>query len=276
MEDAKEHNTHTSTTKTDALAQMPSYAKFLKYILTKKRKLIDFETVKLSEDVQLFCKINYLQSLKIQALCDLGASINLMSYSCFEKLGIGEVKPTTIPLQLADRSIKYPLGVIEDVLVKVDKFIFPFDFVMLDMEEDREIPLILDRPFLATGRALIDVEKGELVLRLNDEKVTFNVFRSMKYLGSSDCYRIDAIDDIVECSVQDTFIEDPLEMLLVNPKSTESDREEVEECMNYLEGSKPLPRSLNSKIGELENIPKSLKPSIEEILFLELKPLPPN
>ncbi|XP_075515881.1 uncharacterized protein LOC142550690 [Primulina tabacum] len=150
------------------------------------------------------------------------------------------------------------------------------DFVVLDMEEDREIPLILDRPFLATGRALIDVQKGELVLRLNDEKVTFNVFRSMKYPGSSDCYRIDAIDDIVECSVQDTFIEDPLEMLLVNTKSTESDREEVEECMNFLEGSKPLPRSVNSKIGELGHIPKSLKPSIEEPQFLELKPLPPH
>ncbi|XP_073041944.1 uncharacterized protein [Primulina eburnea] len=186
------------------------------------------------------------------------------------------VKPTTISLQLADRSIKYPRGVIEDVLVKVDKFIFPIDFIVLDMEEDREIPLILGRPFLATGRALIDVQKGELVLRMNDEKVTFNVFRSMKYPGSSDCYRIDAIDDIVECSVQDTLIEDPLEKLLVNPKSTESDREEVEECVNYLEGSKPLPRSVNSKIGELGHIPKSLKPSIEEPPFLELKPLPPH
>ncbi|XP_075475703.1 uncharacterized protein LOC142509842 [Primulina tabacum] len=187
------------------------------------------------------------------------------------------VKPTTISLQLADRSIKYPRAVVEDVLVKVDKFIFSVDFVVLDMEEDREIPLILGRPFLATGRALIDVQKGELVLRLNDEKVTLNVFRSMKYpAGSSDCYRIDAIDDIVECSVHDNFIEDPLEMLLVNPKSTESDIEEVEECMNYLEGSKPLPRSVNSKIGELGHIPKSLKPSIEEPQFLELKPLPPH
>ncbi|XP_075504480.1 uncharacterized protein LOC142541916 [Primulina tabacum] len=82
-----------------------------------------------------------------KALCDLGASINLMPYSCFEKLGIGEVKPTTISLQLADRSIKYPRGVIGDVLVKVDKFIFSVDFVVLDMEEDREIPLILGRPF---------------------------------------------------------------------------------------------------------------------------------
>ncbi|XP_073314707.1 uncharacterized protein [Primulina huaijiensis] len=200
-----------------------------------------------------------------------------MPYSCFEKLGIGEVKPTTISLQLADRSIKYPRGFIEDVLVKVDKFIFLVDFVVLDMEEDRENPLILGRPFLVTGRALIDVKKGELVLRLNDEKVTFNVFRSMKYpIESSDCYIIDAVDDIVECSVQDTLIEDPLEMLLVNSRSTESNRKELEKCMNYLEGSMPLPRLVNSKIGELGHILKSLKPSLEEPPFLELKPLPPH
>ena len=72
-------------------------------------------------------------------------------------MGLGEVKPTTISLQLADRSIKYPRGVIEDILVKVDKFIFPADFIVLDLDEDEEIPLILGRPFLATGRTLIDV-----------------------------------------------------------------------------------------------------------------------
>ncbi|XP_073033706.1 uncharacterized protein [Primulina eburnea] len=251
----------------EALAQMPSYAKLLKDILTKKKKLVDFETVKLSEE----CNSNFNK-----ALCDLDANINVMPYSCFDKLGIGEVKPTTISLQLADMSIKYPRGVIEDVLFKVDKFIFSFEFFVLNMEEDREIPLILVRPFLATGRDIIDVQKGELVLRLNDEKVNFNVFHSMKYPGSSDCYRIDDIDDIVECSVLDTLIEDPLEKLLVSPKSTESDREEVEECMNFLQRSKPMPRSVNSKIGELGHIPKSLKPSIEEPSFLELKPLPPH
>ncbi|XP_075507493.1 uncharacterized protein LOC142544319 [Primulina tabacum] len=257
-EDAKEQNTHATTRWKTAILQNKLPPK-----------------LKDPGSFSIPCTIGNSNFNK--ALCDLGASINLMPYSCFEKLGIGEVKPTTISLQLADRSIKYPRGVIEDVLVKVDKFIFPVDFVVLDMEVDREIPLILGRPFLATGRALIDVQKGELVLRLNDENVTFNVFRSMKYpAGSSDCYRIDAIDDIVECSVQDTLIEDTLEKLLVSPKSTESSREEVDECMNYLEGSKPLPRSLNSKIGELGHIPKSLKPSIEEPPFLKLKPLPPH
>ncbi|KAI3445254.1 hypothetical protein Pfo_001919, partial [Paulownia fortunei] len=115
-----------------------------------------------------------------KALCDLGASINLMPLSIFRKLRLGEAKPTTVSLQLADRSIKYPRRVIEDVLVKVDKFIFPADFIVLDMEEDQDIPIILGRPFLATGRALIDVQKGELILRVQDEQVSFNVFKEIK------------------------------------------------------------------------------------------------
>ncbi|XP_073285458.1 uncharacterized protein [Primulina huaijiensis] len=213
----------------EALTQMPSYAKFLQEILSNKRKLVDFETVKLSEECSAIlqnklppkakdpgsfsipCTIG--SSFFGKALCDLGASINLMPYSCFEKLGIGEVKPTTLSLQLADRSIKYPRGVVEDVLVKVDKFIFPVDFVVLDMEEDREIPLILGRPFLATVKALIDVHKGELVLRLNDESVVFNVFQSIKYPNdTSDCFRIDATDEFVEYGLQESLGEDPLDV----------------------------------------------------------------
>ncbi|XP_073030700.1 uncharacterized protein [Primulina eburnea] len=130
----------------EALAQIPFYAKFLMEILSNKRKLVDFETVKLSEECSAILKNKLPPKAKDpgsfsipctirtsffgKALCDLGSSINLMPYSCFEKLGIGEVRPTTISLQLADRSIKYPRGVVEDVLVKVDKFIFPLDFVV--------------------------------------------------------------------------------------------------------------------------------------------------
>ncbi|XP_073016723.1 uncharacterized protein [Primulina eburnea] len=210
-----------------------------------------------------------------KALCDLGASINLMPYSCFEKLGIGEVKPTTISLQLADRSIKFPRGVVEDVLVKVDKFIFPVDFVVLDMEEDREIPLILGRPFLATGKALIDVQKGELVLRLNDESVVFNVFQSIKYPNDkSDCFRIDATDELVECSLQELIGEDPLEVCLTDSCSGELENEDVKEYMLYLEAGRPISRTVNSRIGELGHVPRPLRSSIEEAPILEMKPLP--
>ena len=101
-----------------------------------------------------------------------GASINLMSLSILQRLGLKESTSSNVTLKLADRSIAYPKGVLEDMLVKVDKFIFPVDFVVLDMEEDQQVPLILGRPFLATARALVDVHKGNLILRINDEQVT--------------------------------------------------------------------------------------------------------
>ncbi|XP_070012482.1 uncharacterized protein [Nicotiana sylvestris] len=97
-----------------------------------------------------------------KALCDLGASINLMSYSVFKTLGIGQPRPNSMSLQMANRSMKRPLGIIDDVLVWVDKFILPTDFLILDCEVDYEVHIILDRTFLATGKALVDVEAGEL------------------------------------------------------------------------------------------------------------------
>ena len=81
-----------------------------------------------------------------------------MLLSILKRLGLGEARPTTVNLQLADKSLKHLRGVIEDVLVKVDKFIFPTDFIVLDMEENREIPIILGKLFLATRRAMIDVQ----------------------------------------------------------------------------------------------------------------------
>ena len=114
------------------------------------------------------------------------------------KLGLGEMKQTTISLQLADQSIKYPHGITEDVLVKVDKFIFPTDFVVLDMEEDQEVPLILGRPFLATGRVLIDVQNDELTLRVNKEEVMFNIYQAMRFPEDpSACFRVDVIEQCV-------------------------------------------------------------------------------
>ena len=94
---------------------------------------------------------------------------------------MGEANPITITHQLVDQSLAHPRGIIKDVLVKVDKFIFSVDFIVLDMEEYKEMPIILERPFLATDRALIDVQKGELRLRVQDEEVTFNVFNAIKH-----------------------------------------------------------------------------------------------
>ncbi|XP_061365105.1 uncharacterized protein LOC133308495 [Gastrolobium bilobum] len=109
-------------------------------------------------------------------LCDLGASINVMPLSMMKKLGIIEVKPTRIIVQLADHSSKQAYGIIEDILVKVDKFIIPVDFFIFDIEEDATIPMIFGRPFLTTSGALIAVLKGELILRVDGEKEVFKFF----------------------------------------------------------------------------------------------------
>ena len=120
-----------------------------------------------------------------------------MPLSIIKKLNLGEARPTIVTLQLADGSLTHPHGIIEDVLMKVDKFIFPVDFIILDMEEDKEVPIILGRPFLAIGKALIDVQKGELGLRVQEEEVTFKVFKVMKHPhGNDGCFRVDVIEAI--------------------------------------------------------------------------------
>ncbi|XP_052171601.1 uncharacterized protein LOC127787578 [Diospyros lotus] len=137
---------HINISFVDALAQMPSYAKFMKEILLNKRKLEKHEIVMLTEESSTILqnklppKLKDLESFTIpytigslffeRALCDLGATINLIPYSIFRTLGLGEEKPTRISLQLPDQSVKHPRGIIEDILVKVDKFIFPADFVI--------------------------------------------------------------------------------------------------------------------------------------------------
>ncbi|KAI3818001.1 hypothetical protein L1987_11803 [Smallanthus sonchifolius] len=170
----------------EALAQMPKYARFLKDILTNKRKLEELSQVTLNEEClaviqnklpekrrdpgsfTIPCLIGSL--LVSNALADLGASINLMPYAVFAKLELGEPTPTCMSIQLADRSVKYPLGIVENVLVKVDRFVFPVDFMILDMDEDKNVPIILGRPFLATAKALIDVYSGRLTLRVDEEE----------------------------------------------------------------------------------------------------------
>ena len=116
-----------------------------------------------------------------KALCDSGASINLMPLSVMQRLSLGELAQTAITLQMADRSMAQPEGILEDVLVKVGKFIFIVDFVIMKMEEDTQVPLLLGRPFLEIGAALIDVQKGELTLRVGNEAVHFNLNRTLEH-----------------------------------------------------------------------------------------------
>ena len=103
-----------------------------------------------------------------KALLDLGASVNLLPYSVYKQLGLGELKPTSITLSLADRSIKIPKGTVEDVLIQVDKFYYPVDFVVLDTEPiavgTNYVPIIHGRPFLATSNAIINCQNGVMQL----------------------------------------------------------------------------------------------------------------
>ena len=127
-------------------------------------------------------------------------------------MGLGEVKPITITLQLADRYLTYPQGVIEDVLGKVENFIFPANFVVLDMEEDQEIPLILGRPFLATSRALIDVQGDQLTLPVNEEEVKFDIYQAMKsHENTNTCHRVESIDAIMSEVYKEEACGDPLD-----------------------------------------------------------------
>ena len=196
---------------TEVVTQMPLYAKFLKDILSKKRKIAGEGIVNLTATCSALMKKELPEKMKdpgsftipcmiegveIQkALCDSGASINLMPLSVAKQLSLGELIPTTITLQMADRSMVKPEGVLEDVLVTVGKFVFPVDFIVLEMETDSQIPILLGRPFLATGAALIDMQKGVLTLRVGNEAAAFDLIKGMQNIDI-DKESCNVVDDV--------------------------------------------------------------------------------
>ncbi|XP_031099691.1 uncharacterized protein LOC116003890 [Ipomoea triloba] len=174
----------------EAITQIPSYKKFLKNILGNKKKPEKSAVVDLIGG----------------ALCDLGASVSLMPYSLCKRLNLGAPKPTSMTLQMADRSIKRPVGVLEDVPVMIDKYIILGDFVVMDIEEDAKVPIILGRPFLATAGALIDVRRGKLVMEVAENKIEFDIFKMAKHQPSyvDECYLIEGLG---ECTAESRKIE---------------------------------------------------------------------
>ncbi|GKD31540.1 reverse transcriptase domain-containing protein [Tanacetum coccineum] len=134
------------------------------------------------------------------ALADLGASIYLMPLSFWKNLSLPELTPTRMTLELADRSITHPKGLAEDVYVKVGKFHFPTDFVVVDFEANPRVPLILGRSFLRIGRALIDVYGEEITLWVDNEAITFNLDQTTRYSSTNDksINRIDVINEMCE------------------------------------------------------------------------------
>ncbi|GKA87245.1 reverse transcriptase domain-containing protein [Tanacetum coccineum] len=219
----------------EALAQMPKYAKFLKGLLTNKARLEEACTITMNErcssvllnklpskekDPKSFtipCNIGQLHINN--ALADLGASISLMPYTMYEKLGLGEPKATRMSLELADRSIQYPRGIIKNVLIKFDKFVLLIDFVILDMPKDSRVPIILRRPFLATARAMINVFNKKITLRVRDDKVIFNVDQLIKRPPTKDdeCYGIDDLDDTINAKAQELLANEEPDSSRVSP-----------------------------------------------------------
>ncbi|XP_061364600.1 uncharacterized protein LOC133308035 [Gastrolobium bilobum] len=225
----------------------------MKDLLSKKRKLKDGETVALTEECSALIQKKLPPKLKDpgsfsisvaigdvevgKALCDLGASLNLMPLSVCRALGINKLKATNVILHLADRSIKRPEGVVEDVLVKVDKFIFPVDFVILDMgEKDTESPLLLGR--------------------VNEETITIDVFEAIKHsVDVEDCFKIDIIQEVVK------------EVIGEENSSLEGDKFKEETSVEYY-AEEPKVEELEKKIDdipkgapkvELKELPSNLK-----------------
>ncbi|KAI5343486.1 hypothetical protein L3X38_011362 [Prunus dulcis] len=278
----------------DVIRKMPAYGKFFKELNTYKRKYGPNEKVVVSENVSAVLQRKLPPKLKDpgsfsinltigdklveKAMLDLGASINLMPYSVYLQLGLGGLKATTISLQLADRSVKYPRGIVEDILVQVDKLILPADFVVLDMEEaplhDRELPILLGRPFMATAKTIIDVQNGLLTITVLGETVQFKVFESLSHLSSSiDCCSIDVLDSLVFSKFLLTQSNDPLQYVL-SQSQNDFDEEVLMEMVAALDALKQYPSTFSRLIEPLEPSATHLIPSIVKPPKLDLKPLP--
>nr|XP_016498592.1 PREDICTED: uncharacterized protein LOC107817304 [Nicotiana tabacum] len=183
---------------------MPDFAKYLKDLITKKK------TTKngVKEDPGAFiipCTIGAHDFAR--ALCDNGDSINLMPLAIYKQAGLVMLRPTSIRLQMVDRSIKRLVGIVDDVLVKVGEFHLHADFVILDCAVDKEILIILGRPFLARGRELMDSEQNEIKFCVNDEEVTFQESKGMKlpheYESISVIDVVDEVEDAVEIKMEE-------------------------------------------------------------------------
>nr|GEU68435.1 reverse transcriptase domain-containing protein [Tanacetum cinerariifolium] len=194
----------------DALILMPKFGPTIKSLPTNKEKLFELARTPLNEH----CSTVLLKKLpgklgdpgkflipcdfpgidECLALADPGASINLMPLFVWNKLSLLELSPTCMTLELVDRSIYRPVGVVEDVFVKLGTFYFPTDFIVVDFDADPRVPLILGRSFLKTGHALIDVYEGELTLRVGKEAVTFNLDQTSRYSANYDGMSVNRID----------------------------------------------------------------------------------
>ncbi|XP_049406155.1 uncharacterized protein LOC125869758 [Solanum stenotomum] len=211
---------------------MSGYAKYMKELVTNKR-MIDYITIELPQtccvliqkndvlkrdDLGAFtipCTISKCSFAK--SLSDHRSSIHLMPLMIFDNLGLDKPKQMNMGLVMVDHSIKKPVDVVYDMLVKVDKFVFHIDFVVIDNEIDVKMLVILGRPFFATGKVFVNGECGELMFRVNDEVVKFNIHKSMKYPSDINVVsHLDQIDKAVESIESASFCREPFAQVILN------------------------------------------------------------
>ncbi|XP_027109088.1 uncharacterized protein [Coffea arabica] len=271
----------------DTILQIPSYTKFLKEIMTKKRRLVDSETtIALTEECSAIIQNKLSPKLKdpgsftvhctignvkfSKALCDLGASVSLILLTVTRQLGLKELKRTNISLQLADRSIRHPMGILENALIKVQKFIILVDFVVFDMEEDVNVPIILGRPFLATAGTIIDVKCGKFKFQIGEEEVEFDLSKVEKYPSFIDhVYSVDICDELALKMSQINLNDDSLELC---PNGVGLQEEQVEKLTEFLQAQVSYKRrNAYEELGLNKGLPP---PSCEQAPQLEVKPLP--
>ena len=223
----------------DAIKKISSYAKFLKDLFTIKRKLgVNKEAFMTEQSTSLIrnnlppkykdpgsptISIVVMNSKLGHDLVDLGANVNFFPYSVYVELGLGELEPTNITLQLADRRVKIPRGIVKDVLVQVDKFYFPVDFVVLDTQsvvnQGTQFPVILGRPFLATANAIIHCRGGLMTLSFGNMTVNLNIFSVINEMGDEeDVCEVSMIDSMVHQYVDHVSYDDPLMSCLVTTR----------------------------------------------------------
>ena len=212
---------------------------------------------------------------------DLGASVNLLPYSVYVELGLGEIELTNITLQLADRCVKITRGIVKDVLVQVDKFYFPMDFVVLDTQlvvnQGTQFPVILGRPFLATTNAIIHCRGGLMTLSFCNMTVNLHIFNVIKEIGEDeDVSEVNMIESVVHNHVDHVSYEDPFKSCLVSPSCVEEVTiYELDFMHSIIEHSEVM--EANGWAPRLEKLPlieDRVLPSEEKPPKLELKPLP--
>ncbi|CAN6554899.1 unnamed protein product [Malus baccata var. baccata] len=278
----------------DVIKQVPRYAKFLKELCTTRRRISNKEVIQVSENVSAVlqrklppkCKDPgsftipcVIGNTKFEhAMLDLGASINVMPYSIYASMNLGELKNDGVIIQLADRPNAYPKGVLEDVLVQVDNLIFLADFYVLEMEDSPNItplPILLGRPFMKTARTKIDVFKGTLTMEFDGEIINFNISKAMKFpKDDHSCFSIDVLDELAQ-DYLDMLEDDPLERTIAQGIGMKPNlavpKDEHAELVAALES---LPQHNGTRLNPIP-IPVStntLLPSVIQAPVLELKP----